>query len=336
VKLASLKSGRDGRLILVNRELTLAVHAGAIAPTLQAALDRWTEAEPLLRELAAELEAGRRNAMPFDERLCCAPLPRAYQWIDGSAYVNHVELLRRSRGAALPESFWREPLLYQGGSDELCAPRDPIRVRSDEVGVDFEAEIAVVTDDVPVGTTAERAPKHIRLYMLANDVSLRRLIPAELAKGFGFFVGKPATAFSPVAVTPDEFGASLDDDAIALPLRVFLNGKPFGNARPDVDRVFSFADLIAFAAQTRTLAAGTIIGGGTVSNKLDGGPGLPVAEGGAGYSCIAEQRAVEKIRHAEARTPFLRYGDRVRIEMTGTDGVSIFGAIEQTVAPYHQ
>jgi fumarylacetoacetate (FAA) hydrolase len=333
VKLASLKSGRDGRLILVNRRLTLAVHASAIAPTLQAALDRWDETGPLLVELAAELEAGRLNAMPFDETLCAAPLPRAYQWIDGSAYVNHVELLRRSRGASLPDSFRREPLLYQGGSDDLCPPRDPIRVRSDDVGVDIEAEIAVVTDDVPVGTTAARAPRHIRLFMLANDVSLRRLIPAELAKGFGFFIGKPATSFSPVAVTPDEVGASLDGDAIGLPLRVCINGAPFGNARPDVDRVFSFADLIAFAAQTRALSAGTILGGGTVSNKLAGGPGLPVNEGGAGYSCIAEQRAVEEIRFGEARTPFLRYGDHVRIEMIGPDGVSIFGAIEQVVAP---
>jgi fumarylacetoacetate (FAA) hydrolase len=334
VKLASLKSGRDGRLILVNRELTRAVHASAIAPTLQAALDRWRATEPLLRELAAELEAGRLTSMPFDERLCAAPLPRAYQWIDGSAYVNHVELLRRSRGEPLPDSFWQEPLLYQGGSDELCPPRDPIRVHTDECGVDFEAEVAIVTDDVPSGTTAAQAPAHIKLFMLANDVSLRRLIPAELAKGFGFFVGKPATAFSPVAVTPDELGAALDGDAIGLPLRVDVNDAPFGRARPDRDRVFTFAQLIEFAAQTRSLGAGTILGGGTVSNKLEGGPGLPIGEGGAGYSCIAEQRAVEAIRHGEPRTAFLRYGDRVRIEMLTAEQSSIFGRIEQTVAPY--
>jgi fumarylacetoacetate (FAA) hydrolase len=225
-------------------------------------------------------------------------------------------------------------LLYQGGSDELCPPRDPIRVHTDECGVDFEAEVAIVTDDVPSGTTAAQAPAHIKLFMLANDVSLRRLIPAELAKGFGFFVGKPATAFSPVAVTPDELGAALDGDAIGLPLRVDVNDAPFGRARPDRDRVFTFAQLIEFAAQTRSLGAGTILGGGTVSNKLEGGPGLPIGEGGAGYSCIAEQRAVEAIRHGEPRTAFLRYGDRVRIEMLTAEQSSIFGRIEQTVAPY--
>jgi fumarylacetoacetate (FAA) hydrolase len=333
VKLASLKSGRDGRLVVVDRALARAADAGEIAPTLQAALDRWDEAEPKLRALAAELEAGRASGFPFVESACAAPLPRAYQWIDGSAYVNHVELLRQSRGEKLPASFWTEPLLYQGGSDDLSGPRDPIRVPSDDAGVDFEAEVAVVTDDVPLGTRTADAAAHITLYVLANDVSLRRLIPPELAKGFGFFVGKPATSFAPVAVTPDEIGSSLRGDAIALPLCVDVNDAPFGRARPEVDRIFSFADLIAFATQTRNLRAGTIVGGGTVSNKRDGGPGLPIAEGGVGYSCIAEQRAVEKIRLGAARTEFLRYGDRVRIEMLGPDGISVFGRIEQVVAP---
>jgi len=333
VKLASLKSGRDGRLVVVDRALERAAYADAIAPTLQAALDHWDAKEPKLRELAADLEAGRARTFRFVESDCAAPLPRAYQWIDGSAYVNHVELLRQSRGATLPASFWTEPLLYQGGSDDLCAPRDPIRVPADDTGVDFEAEVAVITDDVPMGTSAAEATAHIKLYVLANDVSLRRLIPAELAKGFGFYVGKPATSFAPVAVTPDELSSSLRGDAIALPLRVDVNDASFGRARPEIDRAFSFADLIAFATQTRNLGAGTIVGGGTVSNKLDGGPGLPIEEGGVGYSCIAEQRAVEKIRHGAARTEFLRYGDRVRIEMLGPDGVTIFGRIDQTVEP---
>jgi fumarylacetoacetate (FAA) hydrolase len=333
VKLASLKSGRDGRLVVVDHALGRAAYANEIAPTLQAALDRWSETEPELRALAAELEAGRVTAVPFIEADCAAPLPRAYQWIDGSAYVNHVELLRQSHGATLPASFWTEPLLYQGGSDDLCAPHDPIRFLADDTGIDFEAEVAVVTDDVPMGTGAVEAAGHIKLYVLANDVSLRRLIPPELAKGFGFFVGKPATSFAPVAVTPDELRSSLRGDAIALPLRVDVNGAPFGRARPEIDRVFSFADLIAFATQTRNLGAGTIVGGGTVSNKLDGGPGLPIAEGGVGYSCIAEQRAVEKIRHGAARTEFLRFGDRVSIEMIDLDGTSVFGRIDQVVQP---
>jgi fumarylacetoacetate (FAA) hydrolase len=332
VKLASLKSGRDGRLVVVDRKLVRAVDASAVAPTLQAALDRWHETEPLLRALAAELDTGRLESFPFAESDCAAPLPRAYQWIDGSAYVNHVELLRQARGATLPDWFWTEPLLYQGGSDDLCAPRDPIRVRADDSGVDLEAEIAVIMDDVPMGTRAAEAAQHIKLYVLANDVSLRRLIPPELAKGFGFFLGKPATSFSPVAVTPDELGTSLRGDAIALPLLVSVNDEPLGRARPDIDRVFSFAELIAFATQTRNLRAGTIVGGGTVSNKHDGGPGLPISEGGVGYSCIAELRAVEKIRHGVARTEFLRRGNRVRIEMLGPDGVSVFGRIDQTVA----
>jgi fumarylacetoacetate (FAA) hydrolase len=334
MKLASLHDGRDGRLVVVNRTLTRAAEATAIAPTLQAALDDWRRAEPALRELAAVLESDRIRSFAFVETDCAAPLPRAYQWIDGSAYVNHVELLRRSRGATLPDSFWREPLLYQGGSDDLRGARTPIEIGDESWGADFEAEVAVVTDDVALGTSVEEASAHIKLFMLVDDVSLRHLIPAELEKGFGFFLGKPATAFSPVAVTPDELGDALVGDAIGLSLLVHRTGDLFGRARPDIDRIFSFADLIAFATRTRTLGTGTIVGGGTVSNKRDGGPGQPVAAGGDGYSCIAEQRAVEKIRGTEPRTPFLRFGDVVRIEMIGRDGCSMFGRIEQSVIPY--
>jgi len=329
MKLASLNSGRDGQLIVVNRELTRAAHAAAVAPTLQAAIDRWAETEGPLRELAAELEADRIPSFAFDEGACAAPLPRAYQWADGSAYVNHVDLLRRSRGQNLPESFWRDPLIYQGGSDTFLGPHEPIRHASAGWGVDFEAEIAVITDDVPAGTPADAAAALIKLYMLVNDVSLRRLIPPELQKGFGFYVGKPATSFSPVAATADEFRDGLSDDSIRYPIRVDLNAEPFGRARPDVDQVFTFTDLIAHAAQTRPLGAGTIIGGGTVSNKLDGGHGLPVNEGGAGYSCIAEIRAVETIRFGKPQTSFMQDGDRLTIEMLDDAGHSIFGRIDQ-------
>jgi fumarylacetoacetate (FAA) hydrolase len=330
VKLASLNEGRDGRLVVVDRALARATEASHVAATLQGALDRWHDCEPVLRALAEALETRTVDSFPFEEAACASPLPRAYQWIDGSAYVNHVELLRRSRGGALPESFWREPLVYQGGSDGFNPPRAPIRAVDEAHGVDFEAEIAVVTDDVPMGVTRDAAAGHVKLLMLVNDVSLRRLIPPELEKGFGFLVGKPATTFSPVAVTPDELGTHLRDGGIDLPLCVDFNGTAFGRARPDVDCVFTFADLIAHAASTRDLGAGTIVGGGTVSNRRDGTAGLPVAEGGAGYSCIAEQRAVETLRTGSAKTPFMRFGDRVRIEMRGTDGRSIFGAIDQT------
>jgi fumarylacetoacetate (FAA) hydrolase len=329
VKLASLKSGRDGKLIVVSRDLTRAAHAAAIAPTLQAAIDDWDRTEALLGELFIELESDRIAYFPLDQNACAAPLPRAYQWADGSAYVNHVELLRQSRNETLPDSFWRDPLLYQGGSDGFLGARDPIRHSNEDWGVDFEAEIAVITSDVPAGTTTEAARDHIKLYMLVNDVSLRRLIPPELSKGFGFYVGKPATSFSPVVVTPDELGTGLVADKIRYPICVDLNSKAFGRARPDVDQIFTFPDLIAHAAQTRSLGAGTIMGGGTVSNKLDGDHGLPIAEGGAGYSCIAEIRAVETIRFGQARTPFMRNGDRVAIEMFDDDGFSVFGRIDQ-------
>lgn len=332
MKLASLESGRDGRLIVVSRDLARATEAASVAPTLQSALDRWSEAEVRLRALADALEHDRVPSFELDQTQCASPLPRAFQWADGSAYVNHVELLRRSRGEPLPESFWRDPLIYQGGSDGFNSPHGPIRADADW-GVDFEAELAVVTGDVPAGVGRDDARRHIELYMIVNDVSLRRLIPPELDKGFGFFVGKPATTFGPVAVTPDEIGEHLVDDTISLPLRVDLNGKPFGRARPDVDQVFTFPDLIAHAARTRSLGAGSIVGGGTISNKLADGPGLPITEGGAGYSCIAELRAVEKIRHGQARTDFMQYGDRVRIQMLTDAGSSIFGAIDQTLEP---
>jgi fumarylacetoacetate (FAA) hydrolase len=298
---------------------------------LQAALDDWKFCEARLRELSEALERDQIPHFPFVESACDAPLPRAYQWADGSAYVNHVDLLRRSRGSALPDSFWTDPLLYQGGSDRFCAPHEPIVVRELAWGVDFEAEIAVISDDVPLGTTVDAAADHIKLYVLVNDVSLRHLIPAELDKGFGFFVGKPATSLSPLAITPDEFGPLLTDHRISATLCVDFNGKPFGRARPDIDQVFTFPDLIAHAAQTRSLGAGTIIGGGTVSNRLDGGPGRPLDEGGVGYSCIAELRAVEAIRSGRPTTDFMAAGDRVSIEMLDENGQSLFGRIEQTL-----
>jgi fumarylacetoacetate (FAA) hydrolase len=265
-----------------------------------------------------------------------SPLPRAYQWADGSAYVNHVELVRKARGAEMPASFWTDPLMYQGGSDTFVGPRDPIVLADEAYGIDMEAEVAVIVDDVPMGATPEEARSAIRLVMLVNDVSLRNLIPAELAKGFGFFQGKPSSAFSPVAVTPDELGDAWDGGKVNLPLMVDLNAKPFGRANAGIDMTFDFPALIAHAAKTRALAAGTIVGSGTVSNKLDGGPGKPVAEGGAGYSCIAEIRTIETIESGGPKTPFMRFGDRVRIEMKDKAGRSIFGAIEQTVEKYEK
>jgi len=337
VRLATLaEGGRDGTLVLVSRDLSRAVRVPEVAPTLQKALDDWEETEPRLREVAERLEAGQLSGeFPFDPARCRSPLPRAYQWADGSAYVNHVELVRRARGAEMPPSFWTDPLMYQGGSDSFLGPTEDIALADEAWGIDFEAEIAVVTGDVPMGTPAERALRHVRLLMLVNDVSLRNLIPQELAKGFGFFQSKPSSAFSPVAVTPDELGDAWRDGKVHLPLRSWLNGELFGWPDAGVDMTFSFAELIAHAAKTRPLGAGSIVGSGTVSNRdPDGGPGLPVAEGGRGYSCIAEQRMVETIRHGAPKTPFLRFGDRVRIEMLDGAGRSIFGAIEQRVVRY--
>jgi fumarylacetoacetate (FAA) hydrolase len=335
MKLASLKQPRDGRLVVVSRDLSRCADASAVAPTLQAALDAWDSAAPRLQELADALEAGRLAHLPFDPKACAAPLPRAYQWADGSAYVNHVELVRKARGAAMPESFWTDPLMYQGGSDAFLGPCDPILMADEAWGIDFEAEIAVVTGDVPMGADRDRAAEAIRLLMLVNDVSLRNLIPAELAKGFGFFQSKPSSAFSPVAVTPDELGHAWDGSKVALPLLSHLNGRMFGKPDAGTDMTFDFPTLIAHAARTRPLGAGTIVGSGTVSNKdPDGSPGRPIAAGGRGYSCIAELRTVETIRDGKPSTPFLAFGDRVRIEMHDAEGRTIFGAIDQEVVRY--
>jgi fumarylacetoacetate (FAA) hydrolase len=325
MKLASLRDGsRDGQLIVVSRDLRSAHFASGIAGRLQAVLDDWAFLAPQLNDLYQTLNEGRaRHAFAFDPRQCLAPLPRAYQWADGSAYVNHVELVRQARGAEMPESFWTDPLMYQGGSDDLLGPCDDIVCPSEEFGIDFEAEVAVITDDVPMGTPAEQAASHIRLLMLVNDVSLRNLIPAELAKGFGFFQSKPATAFSPVAVTPDELGTAWDGHKLSLPLVVHWNGRKVGEPNAGVDMVFDFPQLIAHIAKTRNLRAGSIVGSGTVSNK----------DRAKGYTCIAEQRSLEMIAEGKATTPFMHYGDTVRIEMFDATGSSIFGAIEQRVAP---
>ncbi|WP_029031545.1 fumarylacetoacetate hydrolase family protein [Salinarimonas rosea] len=332
MKLASLKHGRDGRLVVVSRDLTHATDAFPVVATLQAALDDWERVGPRLEDLAESLEHGAVPSFRFHEHDCASPLPRAYQWADGSAYVNHVELVRKARGAEMPESFWTDPLMYQGGSDAFLGPREPIRMADEAFGIDFEAEIAVVVGDVPMGATPEEAARAIRLVMLVNDVSLRNLVPGELAKGFGFFQAKPSSAFSPAALTPDELGEAWDGGKLRLPLLSFVNGKPFGKPNAGVDMTFDFPRLIAHAARTRPLSAGAIIGSGTVSNKDEGGgPGRPVADGGLGYSCIAEIRTVETIASGEARTPFLKFGDSVRIEMKDEAGHSLFGAIEQVV-----
>jgi len=334
MKLATRRNGsRDGQLVVVSRDLRRAVAAGEIAPTLQAALDDWARAEPQLRRLAEALERGEaEGAFDLDVEQLHAPLPRAFQWADGSAYLNHVQLVRRARNAEMPASFWDDPLMYQGASDCFLGPTEPVVMASEEWGIDFEGEIAVITDDVPMGTSPEKAASHIKLLMLVNDVSLRNLIPAELAKGFGFLQSKPASSFSPVAVTPDELGSAWKENRVHLPLTVHLNGEKFGEPNAGPDMIFDFARLVSHVAKTRRLAAGSIIGSGTVSNPgADGGPGRPVQEGGVGYSCLAEVRMVEKILYGEVRTPFMRFGDRVRIEMFDEQGRSIFGAIDQQV-----
>jgi len=323
MKLGSLKQGgRDGTLIVVSSDLSRAVTAHGVADTLQQALDDWARMEPRLRALSDRLEAGAaKEAFPFDPAAAASPLPRAYQWLDGSAYVNHVELVRRARGAELPASFWTDPLMYQGGSDGFLAPTEPIRAKDEAWGIDFEAEIAVVTDDVPMGVPAAEAGRHIKLVMLVNDVSLRGLIPAELAKGFGFVHGKPPTAFAPVAVTPDALGDAWDGGRLHGAVVCELNGVRVGWTDAGVDMTFDFPTLIAHAAKTRPLGAGTIIGSGTVSNS----------DQQHGWSCIAEIRMIETIAGGQPTTPFMSFGDRVRIEMTDGAGVSVFGAIEQVV-----
>jgi fumarylacetoacetate (FAA) hydrolase len=332
MKLASLKSGRDGALVVVSNDLAWFTAADSAATTLQAALDDWERCEPMLRALALSLETGGVPRERFHEHEAASPLPRAYQWADGSAYVNHVELVRKARGAEMPASFWTDPLMYQGGSDGFLGPRDPIPLADEAWGCDLEAEVAVIVGDVAQGASADEARSAIRLVMLANDVSLRNLIPDELAKGFGFFQAKPASAFSPVAVTPDALGDAWDGAKLHGAVETYLNGEEFGMADAGADMTFDFGVLIAHAAKTRSLCAGTIIGSGTVSNKgPDGGPGKPIVQGGVGYSCIAEVRTVETINGGAPKTPFLKPGDQVRIEMRDKKHHTIFGAIEQTV-----
>ena len=333
MKLATLNDGtRDGKLVVVSKDLTRYCAADNIAPTLQAALDDWEAIAPKLQALYTDVEHEAVPCERFHEREAHSPLPRAYQWADGSAYINHVELVRKARDAEVPESFYHDPLMYQGGSDKFLPPRADIPLGDPAWGCDMEGEIAVITDDVPMGVSAEEAAGHIKLVMLCNDVSLRGLIPGELAKGFGFFQSKPSSAFSPVAVTPDELGDAWKDSVIHLPLMVDYNGEPFGRAEAGEDATFSLAELVAHAAKTRDLGAGAIIGSGTVSNKgEDGGPGKPVSEGGRGYSCIAEIRMIETIYDGEPKTRFMRAGDTVRVEMKDREGHSIFGAIEQKV-----
>jgi len=335
MKLASLKGGRDGRFVVVSCDLSRCADASAIAPTLQAALDDWASSEPLLTELADALEAGHVAHLSFDPVKCASPLPRAYQWADGSAYVNHVALVRKARGVEMPDSFWTDPLIYQGGSDIFLGARDSVPVIDEAWGIDLEAEVVVVLGDVPMGASRKQAEEAIRLVMLVNDVTLRNLTPGELAKGFGFFQSKPASAFTPVAVTPDELAPAWDGTKLNLPLLSFINGKPFGKPVAGNDMTFDFPALIVHAAKTRALGAGTILGAGTVSNRdADGGPGKPISEGGLGYSCLAELRVVETIHSGKPSTPFLKFGDRVRIEMLDGEGRSIFGAIDQDIVRY--
>ncbi|MFA6123551.1 fumarylacetoacetate hydrolase family protein [Sphingomonas sp.] len=332
MKLASLTSGRDGKLVVVSNDLAWYADAAHIAPTLQAALDDWDRLLPDLQNLSTDLEHEMIPMRRFHEHQAASPLPRAYQWADGSAYVNHVALVRQARAAELPDSFWHDPLMYQGGSDGFLGPRAPIPLADESWGCDFEGEVVVVTGDVPQGASREAALAAVRLVGLTNDVSLRNLIPGELAKGFGFFQSKPASAFSPVFVTPDALGEWWQDGKLHRTLNVDLNGQPFGRVACAVDMTFDFGTLIAHAAKTRALGAGTIVGSGTVSNRdADGGPGKPIAEGGVGYACLAELRTVETILRGAVETPFLKAGDTVRIWAEDDKHHPIFGVIEQTV-----
>ena len=325
MKLASLQQGRDGILVVVSRDLTRAVKVPAIAATLQAALDDWASLRAPLDAVYQRLNDGlEADAFAFDQSACHSPLPRAFHWADGSAYVNHVELVRKARGAEMPESFWHDPLMYQGGSDAFIPPHSPIRMADEAWGIDLEAELAVITDDVPMGVNSADAAGHIKLLMLVNDVSLRNLIPGELAKGFGFYQSKPSSSFSPVAITPDELGDSWKDGKVHRPLVSHINGQLFGQPDAGTDMTFNFPTLVAHAAKSRPLGSGTIIGSGTVSNY----------DRSAGSSCLAEKRMLEIIEQGEAKTPFLKFGDRVRIEMFDAAGHSLFGAIDQAVERY--
>ena len=331
MKLATLnQGGRDGTLVVVSRDLRRCRAVPAIARTMLAALDDWAAVEPQLRQVYEALNSGALEGEAFDQNACHSPLPRTWQWADGSAYINHVELVRRARNAEVPESFYTDPLMYQGGSDGFIPPRGPVQAQ-EAWGIDFEAEVTVVTGDVPMGATPEQAAQAIRLVMLVNDVSLRNLIPAELAKGFGFFQSKPASAFSPVAVTPDELGEAWKDAKVHLPLVVHLNEQLFGKPNAGVDMTFDFGQLIAHVAKTRTLCAGSIIGSGTVSNKQGNLWGSSIANGGVSYCCLAEVRTYETIEQSKPATPFMRDGDTVRIEMFNAAGENIFGTIENRV-----
>ncbi|RAP58386.1 fumarylacetoacetate hydrolase family protein [Oleiagrimonas sp. MCCC 1A03011] len=325
MKLGSLKAGgRDGTLIVVSRDLTRAVKADGIAATLQAALEDWSNAAPRLNALYDALNEGKADgAFDLDETALASPLPRAYEFLDGSAYLPHVARVRKARGAEVPETFYTDPLMYQATSAGFLGPRDDVVVPSEDYGIDLEAEVVVVVDDVPMASTPAEAAEHIQLIGLVNDVSLRGLIPAELAKGFGFLQSKPRSALSPVFVTPDELGDAWQGNKLHLPMRTWINGEWFGEAECGVDMQFDFGQLVAHAAKTRPLSAGAIVGSGTIANE----------DTSKGASCLAEQRTVEKLRDGEPKTPFLKYGDRVRIEITDKEGKSIFGAIEQTVAP---
>ena len=325
MKLASLRAGRDGALLVVDRRLEWGLHVGEIAPTLQAALEDWARVGPVLENAYRALERGAaKGAFHLDLRALAAPLPRAYQFVDGSAYLAHVERVRRARGAEMPPSFLHDPLMYQAASDGFMAAHDPVPAASEEYGIDFESEVGVITDDVPMGVSAAVAAQHVKLLVLINDVSLRNIIPGELDKGFGFLVGKPRSALSPVVVTPDELGGAWRDGKVHLPLRTTLNGQLFGAPECGVDMQFNFHELIAHAARTRPLSAGTIVGSGTIANRDES----------RGSSCLAERRLLEKMHDGAPRTPFMKFGDTVRIEMLGEDGDTIFGAIDQRVERY--
>ena len=324
MKLASLKQGRDGQLIVVDSQMKTYVAATQIAPTMQAALDSWEHCEDQLKTLFEQLNSGQITGQPFDAAACASPLPRAFHWADGSAYVNHVELVRKARNAEMPASFWTDPLIYQGGSDSFLGPRDDIPMADESWGIDFEAEVAVVVDDVPMGISPSAARQHIKLLMLVNDVSLRNLIPGELSKGFGFYQAKPSSAFSPVAVSPDSLAEAWDGAKLHLPLRAILNGTLVGQPNAGIDMTFDFGQLIAHAAKTRPLCAGTIIGSGTVSNL----------DRSNGSCCLAEVRMLEIIANGSPSTEFMRFGDRIQIDMIGTNGQSLFGEINQQVTQY--
>ena len=324
MKLASLKSGRDGRLVVVNKTMNRYVSVTEIAPTLQNALDNWSTCGPSLRKISQALEENQIESETFDPSFCASPLPRAFHWVDGSAYVNHVELVRKARNAEIPDSFWSDPLVYQGGSDTFLAPQEDIKITDEAWGIDFEAEVAVIVDDVPMGVSEEDAAQHIQLLMLVNDVSLRNLIPGELSKSFGFYQSKPSSSFSPVAVTPDDLGEAWSDGKLHLPLRVTLNEELIGEPNAGIDMTFNFPRLIGHVAKSRALCAGTIIGSGTVSN----------VDRSSGSCCLAEVRMLEIIAGGKPKTEFMKYGDCVSIEMLDSKGQSVFGEIKQQVQPY--